>query len=44
MTFTLADGTACELEGSVLEKGHSIAAAGRPVVQMTQKWVAGRGG
>lgn len=39
MTMTMADGADWQLEGSILEKEYSIVADGRPVVQITQKWV-----
>ncbi len=39
MTLTVADGASWELEGSLLEKEYAIAVEGRPVVQITQKWV-----
>jgi uncharacterized protein YxjI len=42
MTLTVADGSAWELEGSLLEKEYAIAVEGRPVVQITQKWVTVR--
>ncbi len=39
MTLTLSDGQTWELEGSLMEKEYAISSAGRPVVQITQKWV-----
>jgi uncharacterized protein YxjI len=38
-TLTMADGSSWQVEGSLLEKDYSIAANGRPVVQISQKWV-----
>ena len=42
MTLTLGDGRTWELEGSFVEKEYAIASEGRPVVQITQKWVTVR--
>ncbi len=42
MTLTLSDGQTWELEGSFIEKEYAIASEGRPVVQITQKWVTVR--
>jgi uncharacterized protein YxjI len=42
MTLTVVGGAVWELEGSLMEKDYSIAAEGRPVVQITQKWVTVR--
>jgi uncharacterized protein YxjI len=42
MTLTLGDGRTWELEGSFIEKEYAIASEGRPVVQITQKWVTVR--
>ena len=42
MTMTRPDGEAWVLEGSFIEKNYSVAAGGRPVVQITQKWVTVR--
>lgn len=42
MTLTLRDEQTWEVEGSFLEKEYAIASAGRPVVQITQKWVTVR--
>jgi uncharacterized protein YxjI len=42
MTLTLGDGQTWELEGSFIEKDYAIASEGRPVVQITQKWVTVR--
>jgi uncharacterized protein YxjI len=39
MTLQVASGEPWELEGSFMEKNYSITAAGRPIVQITQKWV-----
>jgi uncharacterized protein YxjI len=39
MTLQVASGEPWELEGSLLEKNYSISAGGRPVVEITQKWV-----
>jgi uncharacterized protein YxjI len=42
MTLTVADGPSWELKGSLLEKEYAIAVGGRPVVQITQRWVTVR--
>lgn len=42
MTLTRSDGQTWELEGSFIEKEYAIASQGRPVVQITQKWVTVR--
>lgn len=42
MTLTVAGGESWELEGSFMEKEYSISSGGRPVVQITQKWVTVR--
>jgi uncharacterized protein YxjI len=39
MTLSVADGSDWALEGSFLEKNYAISSAGRPIVQITQKWV-----
>lgn len=39
MTLSMANGSTWELEGNLIEKDYSISAAGRAVVQITQKWV-----
>jgi uncharacterized protein YxjI len=38
-TLTMADGSSWQIEGSLLEKDYSITANGKPVVQISQKWV-----
>ncbi len=42
MTLTLSDGQDWELEGTFIEKEYAISSGGRPVVQITQKWVTVR--
>jgi uncharacterized protein YxjI len=37
MTLSMANGSTWELEGNLIEKDYSISAAGRAVVQITQK-------
>lgn len=39
MTLELTSGAPWELEGSFIEKNYSITSDGRPIVQITQKWV-----
>jgi uncharacterized protein YxjI len=39
MTLELPDDANWTLEGSFIEKNYSIAADGKPVVEITQKWV-----
>jgi len=39
MTLYVADGEDWSLVGSFIEKNYSVSAAGRPIVQITQKWV-----
>jgi uncharacterized protein YxjI len=39
MTLEVASGEPWELEGSFIEKNYSVTVAGRPVVEITQKWV-----
>ena len=39
MTLEVPAGEPWELEGSFLEKNYSVTSAGRPVVEITQKWV-----
>ena len=39
MTLQVPSGDPWRLEGSILEKDYSVTAAGRPIVQITQKWV-----
>jgi uncharacterized protein YxjI len=39
MTLEVKSGQPWELEGSFMEKNYSIVAAGRPVAQITQKWL-----
>lgn len=39
MTLEVASGETWTLEGSFIEKDYSVSAGGRPVVQITQKWV-----
>jgi uncharacterized protein YxjI len=38
MTLEVASGDPWTLEGSFLEKNYSVAQAGKPIVQITQKW------
>lgn len=42
MTLEVASGDPWTLEGSFIEKNYSVSAGGRPVVQITQKWVTVR--
>ena len=42
MTMETASGEPWELEGSFLEKDYAVSAAGRHIVQITQKWVTVR--
>lgn len=42
MTMEVPSGQPWELEGSFIEKNYSVSAAGRPIVQITQKWVTVR--
>jgi len=39
MTLEVPSGDPWELEGSLIEKNYSITAVGRPIVEITQKWV-----
>lgn len=39
VTTTLANGTTWDLVGNVLEKEYTVTSGGRPVAQITQKWV-----
>ncbi|HSK26331.1 MAG TPA: LURP-one-related family protein [Jiangellales bacterium] len=39
MTLEVPSGEPWELEGSFIEKNYSVTAAGRPIVQISQKWV-----
>jgi uncharacterized protein YxjI len=39
MTLEVPSGEPWSLEGSFIEKNYSITAAGRPIVQINQKWV-----
>jgi uncharacterized protein YxjI len=39
MTLEMPSGETWTLEGSFIEKEYSVSAGGRPVVQITQKWV-----
>jgi uncharacterized protein YxjI len=40
MTLAVADGEDWSLVGSFIEKNYSVTANDRPIVQITQKWVA----
>jgi uncharacterized protein YxjI len=40
MTLEVMNGPAWALEGSFIEKNYNVTSEGRPVVQITQKWVA----
>jgi len=42
MTLEVTSGDPWTLEGSFIEKNYSVSAGGRPVVQITQKWVTVR--
>jgi len=42
MTLEVASGEPWTLEGSFIERNYSVSAGGRPVVQITQKWVTVR--
>ena len=42
MTLEVVDGPEWKLEGTLIEKNYSISSAGRPIVQITQKWVTVR--
>ncbi len=42
MTMQVPSGEPWQLEGSFIEKNYSVQAGGRPVVQITQKWVSVR--
>jgi uncharacterized protein YxjI len=39
MTVDLASGEAWTLEGSLMEKNYTASIAGRPIVQISQKWM-----
>lgn len=39
MTLELASGDPWTLEGSLIEKNYSVSSGGRPIIQITQKWV-----
>jgi len=42
MTLEVSSGEPWTLEGSFIEKNYSVATGGRPIVQITQKWVTVR--
>ncbi|MCU0298920.1 MAG: LURP-one-related family protein [Candidatus Nanopelagicales bacterium] len=42
MTMTMADGTAWQVQGTLMEKNYSIASGGQPIAQITQKWLTVR--
>ncbi len=39
MTLEMASGEMWALEGSLIEKNYSVSSDGRPIIQITQKWV-----
>ena len=42
MTLEVPSGESWSLEGSFIEKNYSVTVAGRPIVQISQKWVTVR--
>jgi uncharacterized protein YxjI len=42
MTMTMADGSSWQIQGTLMEKNYSISSDGKPVAQISQKWLTVR--